>query len=144
MGNQLEEKVKELKKICKDKNMRITDQRIEIFKELFQSKEHPDAEMLFYKLKSRIPNLSLDTIYRTLDTFAELGVIFRVDSQLQRARFDADLTPHYHFICTKCGTIADIHVDENIMLPEDIYKMGDVKNINLQICGICKHCLEEK
>ena len=140
----LEEKIEYLKTMCKLKGMRVTPQRIEIYKEVAKSHNHPDAETIYESLKNRMPNVSVDTIYRTLASFEELDIIFKVDSQLPKARFDADKTPHNHFICTKCNEVYDIPVDDSatIQPPSSAEKFGQIKDINVQIRGICNKCLQ--
>lgn len=142
----MENKIDALKEACKKQHMRVTNQRIEIFRKVAESKSHPDAEAIFDAVKSKLPNISIDTVYRTLSSLEELNMIFRVDSQLPKARFDADKTPHHHFICIKCGEVYDIFIDEKdkIKIPKKAYKLGDVKDANLQIRGVCNRCKGNK
>lgn len=138
----IEERVEQLKKACHEKGMRVTEQRIEIFKEVAASCEHPDAETVYAAVKNKMPNVSIDTVYRTLASLEELNMIFRVDNQLPKARFDADKTPHHHFLCVKCNEVYDIFLEksEKVSLPQNAEKFGDIKDINLQIRGICNKC----
>ena len=107
----LEEKIDYLKTMCKLKGMRVTPQRIAIFKEVAKSCEHPDAETVYEAVKHKMPNVSVDTVYRTLSSLEEMDMIFRVDNQLPKARFDADKTPHHHFLCTQCNEGYDIFLE---------------------------------
>lgn len=138
----IEERVEQLKAACHEKGMRVTEQRIEIFKEVAASCEHPDAETVYAAVKNKMPNVSIDTVYRTLASLEELNMIFRVDNQLPKARFDADKTPHHHFLCVKCNEVYDIFLEESekVSLPQNAEKFGDIKDINLQIRGICNKC----
>lgn len=141
-ANYIEERVEQLKTACHEKGMRVTEQRIEIFKEVAASCEHPDAETVYAAVKNKMPNVSIDTVYRTLASLEELNMIFRVDNQLPKARFDADKTPHHHFLCVKCNEVYDIFLEESekVSLPQNAEKFGDIKDINLQIRGICNKC----
>lgn len=139
--NNIKEKIEELKMVCKQRQMRLTPQRVAIYKALIETKSHPSAEMLYENLKNEIPELSLDTVYRNLATLEEMDLIFRVDSQLECARFDADKTPHHHFICTKCGAVYDVF-DKIIDRQDYQTNFGIIKNVNIQFCGICNNCLE--
>lgn len=141
----LDKKVEALKEACKEKGMRVTEQRIVIFKEVAKSCEHPDAETVFAAVRKQLPNISLDTVYRTLTSLEELGMIFRVDNQLPKARFDADKTPHHHFLCIKCNEVYDIFLDKNekIDAPKHTSDYGEIKDLNLQIRGICKKCMNK-
>ena len=141
----LNEKIQNLRQVCKEKGMRVTPQRIEIYKQVAISCEHPDAEAVYQAVKEKMPNVSFDTVYRTLASLEELNMIFRVDNQLPKARFDADKTPHHHFLCTKCNEVYDIFLEEKETpcLPQNADKFGAVKDVNIQVRGICKKCLEQ-
>lgn len=138
----IEEKIESLKQRCQELGMRVTTQRVEIFREVAASCEHPDAETVYEKVKERLPNISFDTVYRTLASLEDMDMIFRVDSMLPKARFDADRRPHDHFICMKCGEVYDIIPEDGykLNLPENSQKFGIVKDINLQVRGICNKC----
>ena len=141
----LKERIEELKEACHIKGMRVTPQRIAIFNEVAKSCQHPDVETIYEAVKDKMPNVSMDTVYRTLASLEELDMIFRVDNQLPKARFDADKTPHHHFICTQCNEVYDIFLepDEEIILPKNANKYGKIKDNNVQIRGICNKCLEK-
>ena len=141
----LKAKVEELKEACHTKGMRVTPQRIAIFKEVAKSCKHPDVETVYEAVKDKMPNVSMDTVYRTLASLEELDMVFRVDNQLPKARFDADKTPHSHFICTQCNEVYDIFLepDEKINIPKNAHKDGQIKDVNVQIRGICNKCLEK-
>lgn len=142
----LEPKIEYLKTMCKLKGMRVTPQRIEIYKEVAKSRQHPDAEVVYEAVKNKMPNVSVDTVYRTLASLEELDMIFRIDNQLPKARFDADKTPHNHFICTKCNEVYDIFLDDYSALipPNGAEKYGQIKDVNIQIRGICNKCLAKQ
>ncbi len=142
----LNERVDQLKLACQQKGMRVTQQRIEIFKEVAKSCAHPDAETVYECVKERMPNVSIDTVYRTLASLEELNMIFRVDNQLPKARFDADKTPHHHFLCIECNEVYDIFLapGEELVLPKNAEQYGRIKDVNLQIRGICNKCLKRK
>lgn len=140
--NDINEKIEQLKSYCQDSGKRITLQRLEIYRQVAQSCEHPDAETIYEKVKAKIPNISFDTVYRTLNSLEEMGMIFRVDNQLPKARFDADKRSHHHFLCTKCGAVFDIFPEDGYKLniPKNSSEYGEIKDINLQVRGICKKC----
>ncbi len=141
----VEEKIEALKKTCQEQGLRVTQQRISIFKTVAKSCEHPDAETVYAAVKKEMPNISFDTVYRTLASLEELGMIFRVDNMLPKARFDADIRPHHHFICTNCNEVYDIVVgpEEELKIPKNAYNIGEIKDSNLQIRGVCNKCKQK-
>ncbi len=139
---QLQQRVEQFKKLCRRRQLRVTAQRLEVFRMLAQSKEHPSVEAIFQAVRKKLPNISLDTVYRTVASMEDAGVVFRVGAS-SRARFDADLTPHDHFVCMECGEVYDIFPRPGAprpALPGNIADFGKVMNINLQFRGICNRC----
>jgi Fur family peroxide stress response transcriptional regulator len=120
--------------------MRMTHQRMEIFREVAQTDEHPDAEVIFKRVRERMPTVSHDTVYRTLASLEEIGLVSRVDPVCGRARYDANTDEHHHFICTECGAISDVYLKKEIPLPEGVGNLGSAKSLHLQVRGICHQC----
>lgn len=137
---EIEQRLECLKRACQNTGMRITHQRMEIFREVAQSEEHPDAETIFKRVRERMPTVSHDTVYRTLASLEEMGLVSRVDPVCGRARYDANCTAHHHFICSRCGRIADVYLTEEIPLPEGIENLGNAESLHLQVRGVCHNC----
>ncbi len=127
---------------CRRRGLRVTEQRREIFKTVASSHSHPSAEDVFAVVREKMANVSLDTVYRTLASLADMELILRVGTAYKE-RFDGDLRPHAHFICSKCGEVYDIFYDKkNMMLPlREAFSFGDVRQICLQYKGSCKKCM---
>jgi len=66
---QIQERLERFVDVCRQKGLKVTPQRLEIFRELAASEEHPTAETLFNGIKVRMPTVSLDTVYRTLGMY---------------------------------------------------------------------------
>lgn len=126
---------------CKELGLRVTRQRQEIFRAVARSSSHPCAEAVFEEVRESMPNVSLDTVYRTLASLEDMGLLMRVGLS-SKARFDGDLRPHCHFVCTRCGEVYDIFPQENeqIACPLPAREIGEIKQINVQFKGICKKC----
>jgi Fur family peroxide stress response transcriptional regulator len=139
---EIEEKLSAFISKCKESKLRLTPQRLEIFRQLTLAKDHPSAYMLHNRLQESMPTISLDTVYRTLLTFEQAGLIARVNTQESLTRFDAKTERHHHFICEGCREIVDVECRSFDELPvsEEILRWGDVKRINVVIYGICKKC----
>lgn len=135
----LEERLEAFKEACRAHSMRVTSQRLEIFKIVATSKAHPSAETVFGFARKKMPAISLDTVYRTLSSLEEMDIIFRV-GLMSKARFDADKAPHAHFVCTECGEVYDVCLSVAPQLPEEARRCGDVKNVQVQYRGVCRSC----
>ncbi len=122
--------------------MRITHQKTMIYKALLDSLDHPSPEQIFERLKNNVHGLSLDTVYRTLSAFNEMGLIDLVEGYGTARRFDPKLDKHHHFRCRKCGTIIDFTSDyyDKIAVPKEIEKNCEVIKLQVTIEGFCKKC----
>ena len=142
---ELQNRLARFEEQCRAKGLRVTQQRREIFCAVAQSCEHPSAEKVFQAVRQAMPNVSLDTVYRTLASLEEMDLLMRVGLS-SKARFDGDLRPHCHFVCTRCGEVYDIFPQPGegpLPLPAGVQGMGEVKQVNLQLRGICKKCQQE-
>jgi Fur family peroxide stress response transcriptional regulator len=136
------EKFKRFKEVCQQSGIRLTPQRLEIFRELAHNEEHPSAEDIFKRIKRRIPTVSFDTVYRTLSTFERCGIIRRVQVLDDRGRFDANLKWHHHLVCTRCKRITDFYWPnfDNMGIPDDVGGWGKIKTKHAELRGLCQEC----
>lgn len=129
-------------RICKDASLKVTHQRLEIYRELLNATDHPSAETLYHRLEERLPSLSLDTVYRTLATFEDLHLVHRVEIAANQARFEALTSRHHHFLCAGCGKILDFFWPEfdTLPLPPDIHAQGVTERAQVIVHGVCSTC----
>ncbi len=134
------------KEACVRRNLRTTHQRLEIFRELSATGEHPDAITIYRRVRKRIPTISLDTVYRNLKLLAEYGLISIVGMSDERLRFDANMTRHHHFSCVRCGMIRDFYsVRLNALkMPEEAKAFGDTVSLHVEVKGVCDTCIAGK
>ena len=111
------------------------------------SKAHPSAEELFSILKPQIPDLSLGTVYRNLSLFKEQGLAISVATVNGIERFDANVGPHVHFICSGCDGVLDL---DEMQVPEALREAaaqccgGRVDGCQLTFTGLCQQCLAKE
>jgi len=131
---------------CRESGLKLTHQRFEIYKELLLATDHPSADTLFLRLKDRFPALSRDTVFRTLSTLADHGLIAKVDTLESVARYEVALRRHHHFICRRCGVIVDFVWPEieTMRLPSSVASCGQVDQTSLVAHGICEACLKSR
>ena len=140
----IEEQLTAFERACRTAGLRLTHQRLESYRELALAADHPSAEALHQRLRQRIPTISLDTVYRTLATFAGHGLIHKVETVESQARYEVTLMQHHHLICSRCKEIMDFHwraIDE-AALPDVVRNWGRIDNKNVVVFGICSRCLE--
>jgi Fur family peroxide stress response transcriptional regulator len=131
---------------CRELGIKVTPQRIAIYRELSSTGEHPSAEHIYKKIKKYYPNISLTTIYRTLETFERLRIISVANILHDAARYDANLNPHHHLVCVVCKKVEDFYDDSlsNLTIPEKPLDNYKVLGYTVQLNGICKECQRKK
>ena len=106
--------------------------------------QHPSAETVYATLKAEIPDLSLGTVYRNIALFKEQGQIVSLGSVNGVERYDGNIDPHVHFVCTGCGCIRDLHA---LHVPEELNTAASreadavVDHCHLTFHGRCTACL---
>ena len=134
------------RKKCKENNLKITPQRIVIYGELLKSKDHPHAETLYKRVKKIIPDISLDTVNRTLITFSKIGLVKNVEGYGEARRYDPDIQNHHHFRCLNCNSIIDFDHKpyDDIIIPGYIEKRFTITNKKVLLEGYCDKCRPAK
>ncbi len=131
---------------CRKSGAKLTHQRMEIFREVAQSTDHPDVEKVYQGVRKRMPTVSLDTVYRTLGWLKELGLITTLGPPRERTRFDANLSHHHHFVCVQCGLTRDFYSDkfDKLTLPDSIQSIGSVETTQVEVKGVCLKCAAKR
>ena len=140
-----QDKVRAFEGLCRKAGLKLTHQRLEIYRELASTYDHPSADDVYKRVQERMPTISMDTVYRTLLTFEHFGVAARVHAFDGQARFDADVSPHQHLACIRCKSIEDFDWEafEQMKPPAKTKKWGEVKSKHAVIKGMCKKCLKK-
>jgi Fur family peroxide stress response transcriptional regulator len=132
----------QFERACRDAGVRLTHQRLEIFREVARADDHPDAETVHRRVRERMPTVSLDTVYRTLWLLTEQGLVTTLGSSRERTRFDANLTRHHHFVCVQCGSTRDFESEEldELVLPSSAKAFGRIVTTRVEVRGVCRAC----
>jgi len=139
---EIEQRMERFEEVCRNSGMKLTHQRMEIFREVAQTGDHPDAEKVYQGVRKRMPTISLDTVYRTLWLLKDLGLITTLGPPRERTRFDANLSHHHHFVCIQCGLTRDFYSDEfdELRLPDSVKAFGRVETTQVEVKGVCLKC----
>ena len=138
----IEQRMTRFNEACRKSGAKLTHQRMGIFREVAQTGDHPDVEMVYQGVRERISMISLDTVYRTLWWLKELGLVTTLGPPRERARFDANLNRHHHFVCIKCGLTRDFYSDQldQLKLPESVQSIGQAETTQVEVKGVCLKC----
>ncbi len=142
---EVERRIKHFKDAARQAGIKLTHQRLEIFRVVAASSDHPSAETVFKSLQGQMPMLSHDTVYRTLWLLNDLGLVSTLGPKRESVRFDANLMPHHHYICIRCGLTRDFEsVELNaLQIPASVSEFGSVNNTQVEVRGICSECLSK-
>ncbi|MEK7388644.1 MAG: transcriptional repressor [Elusimicrobiota bacterium] len=130
----------EVRTLFKAKKVPLTHQRLAVYEELSRRRDHPSAETLYASLKKPYPSLSLATVYKTLQTLHEMGMVARVDSPAAQARYDAITATHHHAVCTGCGKIEDLFDPRLDKLPAPKSAGFSPAGHSVHFHGLCAKC----
>jgi Fur family ferric uptake transcriptional regulator len=121
---------------------RNTQQRQIILEELRKLKTHPTAAALYAIVRSRLPKISLGTVYRNLEMLHQLGIIQKLDFGGSEARYDGTVDEHHHIRCVSCGRIDDISGSPLALSGCDVNNLGGYKILGhrFEYLGLCPEC----
>ena len=127
----------------RERDHRLTPQRMAVLKILAASKEHPSVEQIYERVKADFPMTSLATIYKTVTVLKEMGEVLELGFSDDSNRYDGNKPyPHPHLICTKCKNIADPEVSTLSELRQEVAQSTgyQIMSHRLDFFGICPQC----
>ena len=138
--------MKEIETVVKrfrETGLKITPQRLSIFKLLKDNYTHPSAEDIYREILIIHPSISFTTVYKTLQTLRDLGEIQELSINPERVHYDPDITEHVHTFCRSCKAIGDLdnglETSTSMKLPNGSNDF-EVHNIQVHAVGLCGEC----
>ena len=116
-------------------------QRMAVMEYLLDHRTHPTADEIYSALQPTMPTLSKTTVYNTLKILTDKGAALQLTIDERNCCFDADTSPHAHFLCTECGRVFDLkllnkRLEKCAMLPKNF----SIDQAQLYFRGICSEC----
>lgn len=133
-----------MKDLITSKGLKPTAQRIMILDHLIRNTaKHLTAEQIHDAMQKKTPMLSLATVYNTLNSFVESGLVMALTITGTEIRYEYTTTPHHHLLCKHCGKIIDIDIEcPNAQLRNiDGYRVDEVHGY---FKGICRDCMNKE
>lgn len=126
----------------KEKKLKLTPQRIAVYKYLQSTTEHPSAETIYKALQEDYPTMSLATVYKSLKTLVDVNLVQELNVGEGNFRYDGNVLPHPHIQCLTCGRVDDICNISFEILNEKVTPYTDYEVVSNQVYfyGICKEC----
>jgi len=125
----------------REKGYKLTPQRREIINILSNDTAHPGAMDILKKVRNKAPQISLSTVYYTLDILKNEGLIHELEFYDRDNRYDINISNHINLICKKCGKIEDFPGEVPLSFTAvkektDFQPVG----IRFEYYGYCKAC----
>lgn len=129
-------------KLLKERNMKLTWQRVLIADYLLRHPGHWSADEIYHGLESEDHDLARATVYNTLRVLTESGALRALDTSQSEKRYDIIRERHAHSVCEQCGKIKDIRLPQDFdaqkrQMDDDGF---DYRDLQLIFYGICKDC----
>lgn len=127
--------------LCKESGLALTHQRQVIFDTLVKM-HHPSPDEVWEAVKKAIPSISHATVYNTLHTFIEHGIVRSLSPHHGTLRVDMGQEPHHHLICTRCKKVMDVEFEDvgPVKLKGKLPGGFQVERIAVEIQGLCSDC----
>ncbi len=124
--------------------LRMTNQREMILRELKKSKKHLTADELYTRVKKYMPRISLATVYRNLEILSDARMIRKLEISGRQKRFDSELEDHDHIYCVQCHCIENLDIGKSEVVLDSVDTKGyTVTGRRLEVTGICPKCQEK-
>lgn len=128
----------------RDIGVKMTPQRLAILEIMEGNRSHPSAQEVYGQLLEVHPTASFATVYNTLEMLKRMGLVRDLTIDRERVRYDPDVTPHHHAICSGCGRIFDVSEDDvpKVGVPSGLSEAFEVTGHHIEFYGICMGCRE--
>ena len=138
------------KDILQKEGYKLTNQRKDILKTLLNNNhKHLSCEDVFNIVSKENSDLGIATVYRTLQLFEKLNIVYKINFDDGLSRYELNLGEenhqHHHLICLNCGKVIEVKLDLLESLENKIEKDGNFKIVdhNVKFYGYCKKCLDK-
>ncbi len=131
----------------KQAGLKLTPQRLAILDVLAGSRDHPTVAAIYTQLQPRFPTMSQTTVYNTLRTLVQLGLVHELgEAGDAAAHFDVDIDPHVNVICQVCGKIVDLLEDERVPSLAAVAQQSgfEVRGARIVYYGLCPTCRRQQ
>jgi Fur family peroxide stress response transcriptional regulator len=121
--------------------LKVTPQRVAVLEFLHGNPTHPSVDDVYQQVRRRLPYISRATIYNTVATLVEAGLLQEILIQQERTHVDGNLHPHHHFKCVRCDNVEDIEYD--VLTPDRASRHMEgyqVTGVKLVMEGVCRDC----
>lgn len=136
-ARQVRERIAELYEKLRAAGLKVTLQRLAVYRVLLESHGHLTAEQVYQAVAADNPALSLSTVYNVLETLVKIGAIGELSTDDGTKLFDRTPGDHHHFVDVDTGEVLDLDADAGVKL--DLHALArkgyDVQGAKLTVYG---------
>ncbi len=131
-----------LREALEANGQRFTEQRSAVYQYLMNTTAHPTADDVFTAVRSTIPDISLATVYKSLETLVSCDLATKLTYGDGSARYDGRTDPHPHARCLSCGSVLDVpgHLNASVLTGLGEVPDFSVEGYRLELVGVCGKC----
>lgn len=131
-----------LREALEANGQRYTEQRAAVYRYLAGTDAHPTADDVFTSVRGQIPDISLATVYKSLEALVGCGLATKLTYGDGSARYDARTDPHPHARCLQCGAVLDVpgRLDPGVVAELGPLSGFSVEGYRLELVGRCEEC----
>jgi Fur family peroxide stress response transcriptional regulator len=133
----------ELMSRLREREYRLTPQRVALLRLLAASEGHPSAAQLYDQLKEQFPTTSPGTVYKTLNLLKDLDEVLELGFSDDDNRYDGNKPyPHPHLVCIRCRRITDLEISLAQKLVQEVARQSGFQFVShrLDFYGLCPDC----
>ena len=133
--------VEQLCEVLREHGLKVTPQRRLIFEALYDGLDHPSADDIYHAVKEAMPDMSLATVYHTINDLVTMGELVELDLGEGKSRYDPLTSHHHHLVCLGCRKVEDIARDLDCvqLLPEEV-RGYQIERCDVVFYGRCPDC----
>ncbi|NYB74888.1 transcriptional repressor [Sedimentibacter hydroxybenzoicus DSM 7310] len=126
----------------KNKKIRLSHQRLKVLEYLTTNYNHPTADQIYNGLHDEVPTLSKTTVYNTLSSLLDAGLIRAINIEDNEVRYDINTHDHGHFKCESCKNIYDFNIDIDLFEADQLSGF-EINDKNVFFKGTCRSCIAD-
>lgn len=127
-------------RILKENGYKYTGRRVDMLEFLAEEDRYLTAREILEEMREIYPGISVDTVYRNLALYTELGILEETELGGEKHyRFICDADHHHHFICLNCGKTLEIHVCPMEEVKKELHGLT-IQDHKFEIYGYCHDC----
>jgi Fur family peroxide stress response transcriptional regulator len=133
----------QLRQQCVERGLRLTPQRDILLRAISRMTGHPTTDEFVHEVRRILPTVSHATVYRNVHELVRAGLIGTLERSGGAVQFEINQEHHHHFICSGCGQVWDVYLDDvDVTIDEQRSALNGfrIERRDVQLHGQCAQC----